>query len=323
MAYLAGIDEAGYGPLLGPLVVSTAVFELPDSLLSADLWTLLSRAVAPQKKNLHGRLLINDSKKVYNGKTAFKHLQRTVLAALMAARPQADFPKTIHQLLHLLCPVCAPRLDSYPWYADLPNRPLTIDGEIPIASGLLRRTLEQNHIRLHTLQARCLDVGYYNQRIENVKNKSRVLFTELCSLIHTVFHSAEKNKQGVQFLIDRQGGRLNYRTDLQRMFPEMNLTVLKTDPAVSSYQLSSPRAAMRLHFVAGADEKYLPAALASMVSKLIRELLMENVNAYFANLCPDLKPTAGYWQDGRRYIADLLSRLPESALPKNLLVRIR
>ena len=80
---------------------------------------------------------------------------------------------------------------------------------------------------------------------------------------------------------------------------------------------------MRLHFTAGADEKFLPVSLASMVSKLIREVLMDNLNAYFSKICKNIKPTAGYWQDGQRYIAELYSSLPASDVPKNLLVRIR
>ena len=218
MAYLAGIDEAGYGPLLGPLVVSTAVLEMPDSLLSCDLWSILSRAVCIQKKTLHGRLLVNDSKKAYTPKTGIKHLKRTVLASLLAARPKVEIPKTIHQLLHTLCPVCAPRLEAYPWYADLPGKALEINGDIPIASGLLERILQENGMKIRCLQARCLDVNYYNERIGMVKNKARVLFSELCCLIDTVFQSISKKDSVIHFLIDRQGGRSNYRPELQRMF---------------------------------------------------------------------------------------------------------
>ncbi|MHC5117167.1 MAG: ribonuclease HII, partial [Planctomycetota bacterium] len=35
MALLVGIDEAGYGPLLGPLVVSAVALKVPEGLLRA------------------------------------------------------------------------------------------------------------------------------------------------------------------------------------------------------------------------------------------------------------------------------------------------
>ena len=82
MAVLAGIDEAGYGPLLGPLVVSASAFSIPDSLLKADLWQLLKKSIANQRRHLAGRLLITDSKKAYSRKSGIGHIQKTTLAML-------------------------------------------------------------------------------------------------------------------------------------------------------------------------------------------------------------------------------------------------
>ncbi|UCF14282.1 MAG: hypothetical protein JSW59_12780, partial [Phycisphaerales bacterium] len=82
MAILVGIDEAGFGPILGPLVVSSSALSLPHDLLKADLWQVLRKSLSKTRKRLAGRLLVADSKKAYSKSIGIKHLERTVLAAL-------------------------------------------------------------------------------------------------------------------------------------------------------------------------------------------------------------------------------------------------
>ena len=49
MTIVAGIDEAGYGPWLGPLVVSAAALRVPPELAEVDLWKTLSAGVAVRR----------------------------------------------------------------------------------------------------------------------------------------------------------------------------------------------------------------------------------------------------------------------------------
>ena len=115
MVVLVGIDEAGFGPLLGPLVVSSSTFSLPNHLLTTDLWQILRRSVGNRRKRLAGRLLIVDSKKAYSKSTGIKHLERTVLAVLKCLDKE---PTTLTELIELLCPECLERLSAYPWYKE-------------------------------------------------------------------------------------------------------------------------------------------------------------------------------------------------------------
>src|SRR4051812_12185081 len=90
---LAGIDEAGYGPLLGPLVVGCCAFELPDVDPSAPLpclWKRLRKLVS-KSRSRHGRKIhVNDSKQVYNPSIGLKELERSILAITTAMNLPAD-----------------------------------------------------------------------------------------------------------------------------------------------------------------------------------------------------------------------------------------
>jgi ribonuclease HII len=325
MAILAGIDEAGYGPLLGPLVVSGTVFSIPQNLLKADLWQILQKAVSKDKKKLSGRLLINDSKKAFSRSSGTHHLQRTVLATLDIlnrvdpSRP--TLPQTADDVVKQLSLPCRHYLSEYPWYQKLHQTTLPAMEDISIASGVFHRTLAQNDMRLLWMQTRFLEAGQYNQRLDKIKNKSRVLFIELCSLVHHVFKTYHDNDGPMQFLIDRQGGRMQYHLELMKMFPGMELTILTQSETLSSYEMTNGKQSMRLHFATEADSKFLPVSLASMASKWIRELLMDELNRYFADICPGIKPTAGYWQDGQRFIADLHKYPKGQTFDKNKLIR--
>jgi ribonuclease HII len=319
MVILAGIDEAGFGPILGPLVVSSSAFSLPNHFLTADLWQILRKSVGNQRKHLAGRLLITDSKKAYSKQKGIGHLQRTVLACLECLCKK---PATLTELLTLLSPDCIERLNDYPWHRDIADYRLPVDaGDMAIATTVLKEDLASNGIELLELKSCCLDVAYYNKMVGSVKNKASVLFTAVSQLIKNAFDNFAGDY--LQVIVDRQGGRVRYRRNLQRMFPDMELKILREGPAASSYELESNGRQMRLHFVVGADQRFFPVSLASMVSKYIRELLVDNMNRYFTGLHPDLRPTAGYWKDGLRFIEDLKKNVPHVTFDSNQLIRCR
>ena len=67
MYIYAGIDEAGYGPMFGPLLVGRAVFCVPNLEPDAPLphlWQRLSRVVCRNLSGRKGRIAVNDSKKL-------------------------------------------------------------------------------------------------------------------------------------------------------------------------------------------------------------------------------------------------------------------
>jgi ribonuclease HII len=319
MAVLVGIDEAGFGPILGPLIVSSSAFSVPDHLIESDLWQVLRRSVGINRRRLAGRLLIVDSKKAYSKSVGIKHLQRTVLAAF---RCLGKKPIKLAELMGLLCPDCIERLNNYPWYKDASSYEIsTNEADISIASAVFGEDLASSEIKLLELRSCCLDVAYYNKMVSAVKNKASVLFTATSRLVKEAFDNFAGDD--LQIIIDRQGGRIRYRKSLLRMFADMELRILCEGPKLSSYELKADGKRMRLHFVVGADNRFLPVSLASMVSKYIRELLVRNINHYFVGFNADLRPTAGYWKDGLRFIEELKKNIPNVRFDNNQLIRCR
>jgi ribonuclease HII len=319
MVILVGIDEAGFGPLLGPLVVSSSTFSLPHNLLTSDLWHVLRKSISYRRKGLAGRLLITDSKKAYSKSIGIKHLQRTVLTVLKCLGKE---PERLTELLDMLSPSCLERLSAYPWYEDIEEHSLSIDtADKNIASAVLVDDLDSNGIELLDLKSCCLDVEYYNKMVTAVKNKANVLFSATCRLIKSAYDNF--GSEDLQIIVDRQGGRVHYRKNLQRMFGDMELKILRESPATSSYELQAGGKAMRVHFTVGADRRFLPVSLASMLSKYLRELLISNLNRYFAGFSAELKPTAGYWKDGLRFIEEIKTNLPDVQFNSDQLIRSR
>ncbi len=318
MEVLVGIDEAGFGPILGPLVVSACAFELPENLLKADLWHILRKSTAKNRRAIAGKLLVADSKKAFNRSQGLGHLQRSVLAFLLAVGCK---PSNINQLLQAICPACQPRIDTYPWYAANDHAELSANNtDIEIAAASLEKDMNENSMQFLGINARCLDVAYYNRMVENTNNKSSVLFSSVADLINQAFESTSDN---LQVLVDRQGGRSRYGNTLRRMFPDFELTVIDENTNCSSYEMKLGNRKMRIHFAVGADERFMPVALASMTSKYLRELLVERINEFFIGHYPTLKPTAGYWQDGQRFIAELEKNNTHLEYDRNMLIRCR
>jgi len=319
MAILVGIDEAGFGPILGPLVVSSSMFSMPDNLLNSDLWQLLRKSASNSRKHISGRLLIADSKKAFIRSQGIKNIQRTVLACLNCLEKN---PSSLNDLLMLLCPNCCQRLKNYPWYKNTQDYSLSYDhADLSIASEVFKDNLISNDIKLLELKSYCLDVAYYNKMVNTVRNKANVLFSATSMLIKHAFDNFDDDQ--IQVIIDRQGGRIHYRKKLLTMFENMDLKIIQQTPNNSSYELQANGKKMRLHFVVKADNRFLPVSLASMVSKYLRELLIDNINHYFRNFHSDLKPTAGYWKDGLRFIQDIKKHLPHLNYNADQLIRSR
>jgi hypothetical protein len=317
---VVGIDEAGYGPVLGPLTVSASAFEVPAAQADSCLWQLLRQSVSPSPASRQSRIAVLDSKKLYRPKDGLARLERSVLSVIAAWR---DLPSSMHGLLDLLCPEARKMLEEYPWYRDADDTlPTAADaGGIRIASSLLARDLDAQSVRLAGCWSEVLPEGHYNRLVDGTRNKAVVLSGLTLRLVQRVADAYPDHQLRIN--IDKQGARDHYARLLLRAFDDRRLRVLEESPEHSAYELTGRRASWRVGFSLSGESRHLPVALASMLSKYLRELLMGRFNAYWKAQVPALKPTAGYYRDGLRFLGDIRPHLARLGIAEHRLVRQR
>jgi len=319
-ALLVGIDEAGYGPVLGPLVVSAAAFEAPVELVDQGLWEVLEQAVCANASSRDGRIAIVDSKKLHKPRDGISRLERTALACIGAWR---GWPPSLRAMCRLVCPDLQGQWEQYPWYRAVdPSLPRAADaGGIRLASRLLERALAANDLRLAGCWCEPLLEGHYNRLVAGTQNKATVLMGLTLRLIQRVADAYPRHE--IRFFVDKQGARAHYARLLLRAFEDRRLKVIEESQDSSAYELVSGRSAWRISFQQAGESHHLPVALASILSKYVRELFMGCFNAYWSSHVPGLRPTAGYYEDGLRFLKDIEPHLARLGIPRETLVRER
>lgn len=303
---VVGVDEAGYGPLLGPLVVAGVALEVPEA--TACPWRLLADEVTPSPSARDPRLAVADSKLVFRGRGdgALARLELSVLAFLRAA---GVAPTSLGELLRDVAPALPESSLAEPWYR--------VDGlELPVAAGAdavcsaserLRTAMRRSGVRLRAVHCEVVGEGRYNTAVARLDNKATVLFELATSLVGALRGPATR-----RIVVDRQGGRARYAEPLRQAFPEAFWWISREDPTVSAYRVSDGLGETDLSFEVGADRRHFAVAFASMVAKYVRELCMVCFNRYWAARVPGIVATAGYWTDALRFLGDL-TRAAENA----------
>ncbi|MFW6065502.1 MAG: hypothetical protein ACOC9S_01650 [Planctomycetota bacterium] len=323
MAIVAGIDEAGFGPVLGPLVVSATAFELPEEHADGCMWRLLASAVTPNASKRRRRVAIADSKRLYHGRrgsSGLEHLERGVLSMLSACGLCTE---SLRGVLGALAPSAQRSLDAYPWYArsDV-SLPTTIGKtDLALSANSLKVAMSEASVRPVMFASEPIFTAEYNRLVSAVRNKSAVLFDVTCRLLDRLWRTDANGP--IYVWVDRQGGRMRYLPLLQKVFPGAQHHVVEESETVSSYRLTAPGRNWRICFIRDAEQRQLPVALASMLSKYLRELFMELLNGFWRQRLPELEPTAGYYTDGVRFYREIHPHLTELGYDAEQLYRSR
>lgn len=279
-----GIDEAGYGPRLGPLVIGLVRTDGSGVGLSEALL-----------RGFEGTPRICDSKQLFRGNLA--RLEVTALAALACAR--GERPKTLAALLGQR----PEGLSAHPWYEDLDLRlPVAADPrDVDRAAIALFKTLKSSSVWLEAAEVRPMLEGEFNGRLESGVNKAQL---ELEVIEDLLTEHIPPHPRGLVYC-DRLGGRKSYDEWLLGQFPFWGLEVEAEDAAESVYWLRKGRYALGFHFFVGGEARVPEIALASCLAKYTRELMMALFNRFWTGRKTEVRPTAGYPTDARRFLSEL------------------
>jgi ribonuclease HII len=222
MPILIGVDEAGYGPNYGPLVVAATAWRVeenaecgmrkaegkkskaplkragaappPEPLATnfPDLYKLLRKTVVRSpEKSTGAKLAIADSKTLYKAGLGVHQLERGVLAALVALGPAVDEAQCIDRVADLLATTSADpfhrRRELACHFDDEQPLPLeTPAKEICRLATKLRQTCADSGVTLLSIRATLVYPTEFNALVEEFGNKSSALSHVTLGLVRRV-----------------------------------------------------------------------------------------------------------------------------------------
>ena len=331
MRLVLGVDEAGYGPNLGPLVVAVSAWAVDSRLEVLDgLEPFAPEFQAASWTPRSAFVPFGDSKKIYQSGKGLAGLNFALrfFESIFEGKPSEKRPWFE---LGQLAQEDLSRVESHPWYrCKNPVKGLgranQVDENSEASCRFAREKLLKLGVRLIGFRLRVLDEAYFNECVDRLGNKSDVLGHISLELAWKVlgecmdFHSFK----GIEIYCDRQGGRKKYAGLISQTYERSHqesqvpfCSVVGESPKTSLYSMRHAGIATSIRFQVHGDSLFPPAA-ASMVAKWARESLMERFNGYWREVVgPGLKPTAGYAVDAARFARDIEPWITKLAIEKN------
>jgi len=316
---LVGLDEAGYGPNLGPLVVVAVCMKVPEQTSSEQLWEQLWPEVSNYPARSADQLVVDDSKRAYSG-GGLETLERTALAWMALSR---GVPETLHELWSLYSLSPLEDFEQSPWYAEEPlPLPCSINQQdLQAAQKTLLRCLKRIGCQGADVACQIVLPARFNRMLNRRGTKSDLLFDLSSQLIKAVERASDVTR--IEAIADKQGGRHYYGDLLQHAYPQTLVMAGSEGRQLSHYVVTKPRRTIHLRFVSQADSRHLLVAAASMIAKYVRELCMRRFNAYWTALVPELRPTAGYPEDAARFAKQVEATARRLGIPRHMFWRVR
>lgn len=321
MAVLAGIDEAGLGPRLGPLVIGLSVFRGERSVLER-----LGDALDPVvRSSARAPVPVGDSKRLFGANKDLLVLERGLYP--FVGHRLEGIPRNLVDwvdVLDLPAGRARDRLHRYPWYRQplaLPRR-LTSEA-LRIARDELASCLAGAGVEFVEMRVGALPAGEVNEGLRRCASKNVFNFQAAAPFLRRVFEAFGSTDEPAEVVVDRQGGRKDYAALLRAEFYPAAVHPHAPKKDEFGYTVHDDERRLEIRFRTRADAQCLPVSLASMAAKYTRELHMILFNRFWREWVPDLRPTAGYPVDATRFLRAIEEPRQKAGIDPDRLVRVR
>ncbi len=278
---VVGVDENGYGPLVGPLIVTG----VKVGFLGND------PILASEAQGYKFPIPVRDSKDLFKRDINSYRIGESV--ALTLLRASGIEVSTLQELIYNI--VLEPfKLSEY----GLEDLSLPAFGGFP--NDRLLTYFKTCSITMKSILQRVIMADEFNELIRKVDNKAFLDFSLFLSI-------AERMGNGVYLM-----GKIGSTTKYGRFFEQLGIgyKALKETFAFSSYEIEGKK---NMHFILNGDKKFLPIMFAGIIGKYIRELIMQALSLSLGYT--DTIPFAsGYFHDKKTF--EILERLDSNLVPK-------
>lgn len=325
MFVYAGIDEAGYGPMFGPLVIARSIFVLDQHEPTLDppsLWNLLRSTVCKKPGDKKRRLAINDSKVLYKPAWSLEYIEQGVLSFLSTSGID---PKNLSDLLEQLAYDKLSFQIQHDWY-QTPNQEPSVPSILSLSQlekskRRLHRALLHNSIHLADIKAAVVFEDRFNQMVQIKGSKAGCAWDFVSGHLESIW--SRYGEHHALVVVDRQGGRRSYQELLESIFCPAEVSTLYENPLKSFYRITEGLRQMHILVQVESEHQHFPVALASMVAKYLRELLMIRFQSFWSAHAPKVKPTYGYFGDGKRFLKEIQPLIDQLNIDPENLIRCR
>ncbi len=211
----------------------------------------------------------------------------------------------LQDLVDCLCPAHRADLDEEPWYSGLSTLPIIAKPSLLArAAGRFAQTCEDKGIAWGCIRSVVICPRRFNAILDQWNTKGAVLSQALAELLQCNL-DPDDGIEPLWLHVDKHGGRDYYAAILQHALSDYMVFAQEEGAHRSVYRLFGAKRAIQLTIQPRADAEHFCVALASMVSKYLRELLMLEFNRFWQTHVPGLKATAGYPGDAERFYQEI------------------